>query len=221
METLSNGHKSKLRNQIITGARNYNKYLVNKVFKIVCADGLEVDVRFFPSDYKHLTGLYSNLGDDDFYRNCVLGTIDVGNIATDQKYNWSTLRTKGKHVEKIHELFYKDGGKSLLLEVLDTRTCIFPYAVKSPASNMCIGFATDVNKARTLRKASASTKSKAEKRIIAIFAKQVGNITYNELVYVSNVVGIYEKDELLLDKLDDSLQMKFLEIITKPEQLCV
>lgn len=27
---LSNGHKAKLRKQIISGARNYNKYLINK-----------------------------------------------------------------------------------------------------------------------------------------------------------------------------------------------
>ena len=43
---LSNGHKAKLRKQIISGARNYNKYLINKVFRIVCEDGTEVDIRY-------------------------------------------------------------------------------------------------------------------------------------------------------------------------------
>lgn len=214
---LSDGHKAKLRKQIITGARNYDKYLVNKVFKLVCEDGTEVDVRFFGSDFKHMTGLYSDLNDDEFYRNCILGKIDIGNIATDQKYNWSTLKTKGNHVEKIHELLYKDGKKTLILEALDTKTFVFPYAVKNMANNMCIGFVSDVNKARSLRKAGASIKAKTEKSIIAIFSRLSENPMYHELVYVSNVLGVYEKDELLLDKLDDSLQMRFLEIITRPE----
>ncbi len=93
---LSIGHKAKLRAQIISGARNYNKYLVNKVFKIICEDGTEIDV-------------------------------------------------------------------------------------------------------------------------IAMFARQSENPTYHELVYVSNVLGVYEKNQALLEQLDNSIQMKFMEIITRPE----
>ena len=40
MHSLSAGHKAKLRKQLIVGARNYNKYLANKIFKIICDDGL-------------------------------------------------------------------------------------------------------------------------------------------------------------------------------------
>ena len=78
--SLSNGRLLKLRTQIIIGARNYNKYLVNKIFKIVCDDGTEVNIRFPVSDFKHLTGLCSNLMDDDFYQKCVSGMIGIGNI---------------------------------------------------------------------------------------------------------------------------------------------
>lgn len=42
MNQLSEGHKEKLRNQIITGAQNYDKFLLNKVFKIVCDDNSTV-----------------------------------------------------------------------------------------------------------------------------------------------------------------------------------
>ena len=80
MYLLSDGHKLRLRKQIITGARNYNKYLINKVFKIVCEDGTEINVRFFGSDFKHLTGLNSDLDNEKFYKNCVSGVIDIGNM---------------------------------------------------------------------------------------------------------------------------------------------
>lgn len=214
--SLSVGHKTKLRSQIITGARNYNKYLVNKIFKIICEDGVDVDIRFFASDFKHMTGLYSNLDDEAFYQRCLRGTIDVGNIDTNQKYNWSTLRVKGNHIEKIHELLYKDCKKTLLLNSLDTNTYVFPCAVKNIVSNMCVGFVSNINKARSLRKASSSLKCRSEKPVIAVFAKPLENCKYDELVYISDVLGTYKKNEALLDKLDNNIQMKFLEIITKP-----
>lgn len=216
--SLSVGHKARLRKQIITGARHYNNYLVGKVFKIVCEDGTEVDIRFYVSDFKHMTGLRSNLDDESFYERCVSGTIDIGNIATDQKYNWSTLRTKGSHIERIHELLYKDCSKTLLLEMLDTHTYLFPYAVKNIANNMCVGFVSPVNKARSLRKASASLKFRLEKNIIAVFAKSAECSAYHELVYISDVLGVYEKDESLLNELDDAIRMRFLELVTRPER---
>ena len=216
MYLLSEGHKFRLRKQIITGARNYNKYLINKVFKIVCEDGTEIDVRFFGSDFKHLTGLDSDLDNEKFYKNCVSGVIDIGNINDDQKYNWSTLQTKGKSIEKIHELLYADCQKTLLLELLHTNTFVFPYSVKNVANNICVGFASNANKARSLRKASSSLNSKSQKSIVSIFAKLSERDKYHELVYISDVLGIYEKNEELLYQLDDMIQMKFLEIITRP-----
>ena len=92
MNPLSENMKRRLRNYIISGARNYNKYLADKVFKIVCEDGDTVEIRFFISDFKHLTGLYSDLKNNEFYKECIHGTISIGNINTKQKYDWNTLR---------------------------------------------------------------------------------------------------------------------------------
>lgn len=217
LSDLSIGHKQKLRNQIITGARNYQHYLVNKVFKIVCEDGVSVDVRFFINDFKHLTGLYSDLDDASFYENCCSGHISTGNIDTSQKYNWSTLKIKGKYVEKIHELLYKDGKKILVSEALDTKTCVFPYVVKNMSNNICVGFVDTIHKTRSLRKAASSTKCKYEKTIIAIFAKPKDDKEYSELVYLTDVCNMYERNEALLEELSEDIQMKFLEILTKPD----
>ncbi len=214
--SLSIGHMGRLRKQIIVGARNYHKYLVNKVFKLICEDGTEVCIRFHISDFKHMTGLYSNLDDVSFYQKCVSGTIDVGNINAKQKYNWDTLRVKGNYIEKIHELLYKDGKKTLLLESLATNTYVFPYAVINNSNNMCVGFVSNINRARSLRKASSSVNSLSKKSIIAIFAKSSGDVKYYELVYISDLLNVYEKNETLLNQLSDSLQMRFLEIITRP-----
>ena len=207
MNQLSEGHKEKLRNQIITGVQNYNKFLLNKVFKIVCDDNSTVDIRFFSNDFKHLTGLYSNLSDSEFYNNCCNGHISSGNIETNQKYNWSTLKTKGNHIENIQELLYKDGEKILVSEVLDTRTCIFPYAVKNTTNNICVGFVDNINRARSLRKATNSTNVQSEKKICAIFAKPRDNDLYNELVYI-NTDKKFSEDDSLLQELDENIKCK-------------
>lgn len=216
-EVLSEGHKEKLRNQIITGARNYKKFLMNKVFLIVCEDGSEYDVRFFKNDFMHLTGLYSNLDEETFFEYCTEAKIDKGNIESVQKYDWSTLKKKGNKIERIHQLLYKDDQKTLLLEALDTNTYVFPIAIKDNENDICIGFVSNVNKARSLRSSKNSSNAKAEKKIIAIFARNNSDSLYNELVYVSKVLGVYSKNEKLLEKLGEPILMRFMEIITRPE----
>ena len=126
------------------------------------------------------------------------------------------MRVKGNYTEKIHELLYKDGKKTLLLESLVTNTYVFPYAVINNSNNMCVGFVSNINRARSLRKASSSVNSLSKKSIIAIFAKSSGDVKYDELVYISDLLNVYEKNETLLNQLSDSLQMRFLEIITRP-----
>lgn len=83
---------------------------------------------------------------------------------------------------------------------------------------MCVGFVSDINKARSLRNATNSNIARAEKTIIAIFGRPDTGKKYNELVYLSKVINVYQKDENLLEKLDKPIQMRFLEIITKPEK---
>ena len=81
---------------------------------------------------------------------------------------------------------------------------------------MCVGFVSDINKARSLRKASSSINAKTEKRITAIFAKPLGMQLYDELVYITGVHDVYEKNETLLEQLESPIQMRFLEIVTRP-----
>lgn len=192
---------------------------MDKVFLIVCEDGIEYEVRFFKGDYKHLTGIYSNLSDDDFFEYCVSCKIDKGNIDTQQKYDWGTLKKKGRIIQNIHELLYKDDQKTLLLEALYTNTYAFPVAIKDIANDICVGFVSNIHKARSLRRAKNSTNAKAEKRIIAVLAKKNGENVYGELVYLSSIRGVYEKNEALLEKMDDSVMMRFMEILTRPDQL--
>jgi len=180
---LTEGNKSRLRASIIQGAINFEQYLNNKIFLILCEDNSQTKIRFFQEDYKHLTGVYSDLNDSEFYDKCKQGIISTGNISTLQKYDWSTLRKKCGKVEQIHELLYSKADKSLLLNQLRTHTTVFPVAIRNDSENICIGFVDDINKARSLRNAKNSFDADTEKKIIAIFGKKNGTEKFEEKVY--------------------------------------
>lgn len=202
---LTEGNKIRLRDYIISGAKNYNSFLINKTFKIICEDGTNVDVRFFSSDFKHLTGLRSDLNENDFYNKCVHSSISVGNIDTLQKYNWSTLLRKCKRIENIHELIYESSGQTLLLEFLDTHTYIFPVAIRNDLIDTCIGFVSNSNKARSLRTAKSSTNFRESKKIIGIFAKPQESPIYSEMIYISDSSIVYENIRDNIDNFSDDI----------------
>ena len=180
---LTEGHKLRLQGNIIQGAKNYEKYLNDKCFKIICEDGSETIVRFFQGDFKHLTGIESDLIDDDFYDKCLNSKISTGNILTEQKYDWSTLKGKSNRIVNIHNLLYADAEKTLLLNGLKVHTNTFPVAIRNDSINSCVAFASNINKARSLRKAGSSHDTQVEKKIVAIYAKKNGEQEFTEMVY--------------------------------------
>lgn len=215
---ISVKQRKKLRNNAINGAAQYAHYLMDKVFLVVCEDGKEYELRFLKSDYRHLTGITSNLDDDAFFNHCKSRTLDIGNINEYQKYNWDTLRTKTQRISQIHRLLY-DGIKNALFMInLHTNTRDFPVAIKNTNINACVGFIDNNNKARTLRKYNSSNNADEQKKIYLIIARKQNNALCDELVYTSSIEDIYNVNKSILDKMDVNLQNKYLEILTKPNK---
>lgn len=209
--TLTEGNKIRLKNNIIQGAQNFNQYLNNKTFCIVCEDGEETLIRFFQNDYKHLTGITSDLNDNEFYKKCFDGTISTGNIEDEQHYNWNTLKKKTDRIAKIHVLLYTNAEKTLLINQLKVNTTVFPTAIKNNAENICVGFVSKANKARSLRTASSSTDTKSEKNIVGIFSKANSESDFSELVYIkedNTAISVYEKIKNLSSDLKKEIAKK-------------
>ena len=97
-------------------------------------------------------------------------------------------------IQNIHELLYKDDDKTLLLECLDTRTHIFPCAIRDDKNNVCVAFAGSLCKARSLRKATSSFKADTTKKIIAVLAKNDGDEKFSGVgIYLKRIKPIREK----------------------------
>lgn len=193
MHNISVDKRRLLREKIINGAQEYNTHLVNKTFLIVCEDGYTDAVRFFKRDFLHLVGVKTDLTESAFYNNCVRRMLDVSNIKEEQKYNWSTLKSKADRIEKIHKIIYADVQDSLFMINLHTNSSDFPVAIRNKSIATCVGFRETINKARTLRKYDNSNDADEQKRIIAIFEKKQTDSLYSDLVYASTVKELYYK----------------------------
>lgn len=77
---IDENKRKKLRENAIKGAEKYSHYLIDKDFLVICEDGTEHVIHFYKSDFKHLTGIKSNLNENDFFTNCVNRHLDLGNI---------------------------------------------------------------------------------------------------------------------------------------------
>ncbi len=183
----------------------------------MCEDGEEYIVHFLKGDFKHLTGITTDLSDVDFYKSSVKRTLDIGNINEYQKYNWATLKSKMKRISSIHRILYDNIQDSLFLINLHTNTRVYPIAIKNTNIDACIGFVEN-NNARTLRKYNSSNEVDNQKKVLMILAKKRKGNLYEEVVYLSKVQDSYKVDEGIIEIMSEKLQDRFLEILTKPRR---
>lgn len=200
-------HRKRMRNKIVVGAKKYKNFLIGKDFMVICEDGSTHDARFFSKDFIHLTGVLSDLDDERFFENSCAGTLAVGNILEEQKYNWDNLRNKTDRIEIIDQIIYGNTTNSLFMINLHTKTRDYPIAIRNSDMNTCIGFTDDIHRARSLRKYTNSNDADAQRNIIAIFGKRPNENIYGELVYIKN-------NDLLLEKKSDISQFVTEDIKT-------
>lgn len=214
MYQLGENKREYLKNKITDGAKKYKKFLVGKIFLIVCEDGETYNVRFLKNDFIHLVGVCSDLSYSRFFENGAKGILDRDNIDEDQKYNWSTLKAKADSIENIDKIIYGKSENSLFMINLKTNTYTYPIAIRNKDINSCIGFKDKINKARTLRKYTTSNDADEQKRIIAIFSTTSANVKYDELVYLSNFDELVKVNKSVLKKVNDKLVQKIKPLHT-------
>ena len=187
MPRLNESKRTAIRNKIITGADKYNKFLMNKVFLVICEDGSLHNVRFFAKDFQHLTGILSDLSQKDFFQKSLDKTLTVDNILEEQKYDGYTLKYKTNIIENIERIIYGDSSESLFMLNLHTRTFDYPVAIRNSGLKGCVGFKQASHRARTIRKYANSGNADKELKIIGIFSKSQEAPKYTEFVYLSGI----------------------------------
>ena len=210
---LGVSEKHFIREKIIQGSRNYNKYLKGKSFLVVTEE-IEFYIITFPAKkYRHLTGVTTSLKEEEFFTNCLSGKIAISQISNEQKYNFKTLKKKALAIEKIHKIIYSDTTNSLFLKELHTNTSLFPVGIINDNLDICIGFKGKKLQIATLRTSNNSKDANEKKRILCIFAKGVNDELYNEIVYISNIKSVFSQKEELFNYLSSEIKDKISYIL--------
>lgn len=192
-----------MRNDLIKGAREYKKY-VGKQFMIITENHKCFYIEFSETDFKHLTGVRSNLNDDDFYRYCCKNQLSVGNINTIQYKNLNTLKSKISGLCHFNYFLYADASTNLFLTDVVTKSFTYPVGIRNDSKKIAIGFKDrdmdDFKYARTLRKAKTTLNNGEEQLINAIFSKNKESVKYDEIVYIRDFKSLIylESDHLEL-----------------------
>ena len=100
--------KSTIRNKLIQAATSYSK-LINKKILIESASfelAYSYIIRFYETNFLHLTGVKTNLTTFEFYEKCLDGTISEKDFDCDSTPERKGLvRLKMKHLPSIDEFF--------------------------------------------------------------------------------------------------------------------
>lgn len=207
MHSLSQSSKKRIKNDIITGARLYKKYLMPNEFLVITEDGDSVVVCFHKGDFAHLAGVDTVFDDSDLYDHCIDGTLTEINIKSNQHYDFGTIRKKIIRIKKINKIIYANADTNLVLVNLHTHTRDFPIAIESLDDKMVVAFTGDDFHARSLRN-NNQTNADAKKNIIAIFSRgKRSNNKYEQLVYIKD----YEYLKSIYPKYDEMISVNVLE----------
>ena len=202
---LNNAEKQKIRTNIIKGAQFFENKLAENHFIIVTDNNMFFDVSFCRRDFLHLTGLYVNMSEINFYNSCVNGTFSISNIKNNQKYSRNTLLDKSDGIANLDRFIHSDGNINLYLDIINTPTDIMPAGIFNPAINHTIGFKGTENYARSMRTESSPPDNGGVYHIHAIFKVNSASYIADEIVYVSNDFNVLANLENLKTILDETM----------------
>lgn len=109
MVDLSFKEKSLLK--LFDSANSYNKLLnVEIVIKIEIKKAIKLyNIRFFKSNFLHLTGVFTNLTSINFYHKCLNKTLCISDFKCDtSKWLKELVKKKLKHLVNIDNFFNSD-----------------------------------------------------------------------------------------------------------------
>lgn len=171
------------KNIIISAAKEYEKKLNNKHFRIIYQDKKEVkmvEVGFRDINFLHLTGVATNLSAQVFYSACISGKLSVKDFSIDNK---GKVQQKMMVLPYLSDLLYNN---CMIGDFVNSGICIkADYFVGNTKAILSVGFkfGTTVDFPVTLYNESVKTLVKPVNRVLAIFSKEYNCKVYDECTY--------------------------------------
>lgn len=183
-----NTKKLNLRKQINIAAEEYSKHLAGKVFLYVYGDEC-FEISFMTKQFKHLTGVASNLSANDFYKKAKTKTLTDKQFWFDSNHLYNNARKKLPCLCNLSALTNNVVG---VVKNVSTLTLTYKIGVTNLSFTLCLTENVDKNNnkindlllPRSLRVKDKSIENSTDSEFIDfIFERDASLHTYTILRY--------------------------------------
>ncbi|MCD7824547.1 MAG: PBECR4 domain-containing protein [Clostridiaceae bacterium] len=195
--------------KIKTAAILYKQNLVGKRFMYVF-DERYIEVIFKTENFKHLTGVDTNLSAKQFYKYAVKGQLAASQIWFGPKHPFSLCTRKVQHIGDVATMA---GSECFMLEEIKTDTMSYKFGTTDLEFSLCLNKETDQNGdekgdcyvVQSLRDENCFSKSNEAYVVTHIFSRQNDGKKYTEALFIDDSSSIESLPEKIKTKISDKL----------------
>ncbi|MCD8002303.1 MAG: PBECR4 domain-containing protein [Clostridia bacterium] len=199
--------KIKIAGEIKQAAKIYKQKLLGKRFMYVF-DNRYIEVIYKAENFRHLTGVDTNLSAKRFYDYAVRGTLSASQIGFSAQHPYSLCIRKLKHIGSIATLAYSE---CFMLEEIKTNTMSYKFGTTDLNFTLCLNKDSSQGNSEknecfivhSLRDEDCFSKSKDVYTVTHIFSRQNDKKLYTDIIYAdkaSSIAGLPDCIKKMLDK---------------------
>ena len=198
--------RASLVKEICKAARLYKEHLVGSRF-LYAFDDRYIEVIYKVVNFKHLTGVETNLSAKKFYEYAVKNQLQASQIHFSAQHPYSLCTRKIKHICQIATLA---SSECFMLEEIKTNTQTYKFGTTNLNFSLCMNKELDDNgEARddcyivqSLRDEDCFSRSKSAYVVTHILSRKNDEKVYTELRYISQSSAIDDLSDEILAMVD-------------------
>ena len=198
--------RASLVKEICKAARLYKEHLVGSRF-LYAFDGRYIEVIYKVANFKHLTGVETNLSAKKFYEYAVKNQLQASQIHFSAQHPYSLCTRKIKHICQIATLA---SSECFMLEEIKTNTPTYKFGTTDLNFSLCMNKELDSNGeakedcyiVQSLRDEDCFSRSRAAYVVTHILSRRNDEKIYTELRYISQSSSIDDLSDEILAMVD-------------------
>ncbi|MCD7908430.1 MAG: PBECR4 domain-containing protein, partial [Clostridium sp.] len=187
----------------------YNQHLVGRKFMYVF-DNRYIEVIFKKENFRHLTGIDTNLSANQFYQYAAKGKLEASQIWFSSAHPYDLCIRKVQHIENIATMA---GSECFLLEEVKTGTMTYKFGTTDLKFTLCLNREKDQNGidksecyvVQSLRDEDCFSKSTEAYEVTHIFSKENDEKAYKALLFMDRSASMDFLPQEVMDMLNKNL----------------
>jgi len=188
-------NKAQILHSITAGAKLYKQHLMGKNFLYVFENQF-IEVAYHADEFKHLTGVATNISARSFFKKALDGTLRENQIGFDQNHKLHFCKRKMKHIQSLQ---YTINSELIVLKTFYTSSEIYQFALTDLNFTLCLGRDLDIKTkvpkndyyiVKSLRDGDNFNRGLYQYECNYIFSKQNDQPFYDKINYSDGKVDI-------------------------------